>query len=493
MQYPGFVGGTYQSQAVTADQERTVNFYFENMEAPSATSRSALYPTPGVTQINAGGLGGSGRAHFFENGREFAVIGNAFYEVFLGGTLVHRPVTAGTPIIDDGLPATISSNGDGGDQLFITSAMSGYIYNLTTNGLTEVFALHGRARMGAYVDGFFIALDSQSSTLLISKLLDGLTWATGTDFAQRTIAGDPWVSMKVLNRQIYLLGQETSEVWYNTAETFPFAPHPSGFLQVGCTAPFSATVLDQHLYWLGASKSGDGFVIRTSGYTPERVSTYAVQTAFDGFSSITDAQGDSYSDLGHPFYLLSFPTAKATWGLDSQTGLWAERGTWMSNENTYKAWRPRWHALAFQEHRMLDAETDAVYRMATGLPNDAGGGVIRRLRRAPALMAENQRVFYSSFELDLEPGLGATTGQGSNPQVMMRQSRDGGKTWGNERMAGAGKIGEYRKRVRWNRCGEGRRMVFEVSMTDPIPWRVTNAYLDLGQPAGVTQRQAAQR
>src|SRR5687768_18350637 len=48
MQYRAFIDGDYQTQSVTADQERTVNFIYEPMEAQGASSRSALYPSPGV-------------------------------------------------------------------------------------------------------------------------------------------------------------------------------------------------------------------------------------------------------------------------------------------------------------------------------------------------------------------------------------------------------------------------------------------------------------
>ena len=72
---------------------------------------------------------------------------------------------------------------------------------------------------------------------------------------------------------------------------------------------------------------------------------------------------------------------------------------------------------------------------------------------------------------------------GDDPQVMLRLSNDGGKTWISEQWRSAGKMGEYWRRVRWNRLGAARRRVFEVSVTDPVPWRLTGAYLEmLGQP-----------
>lgn len=67
---------------------------------------------------------------------------------------------------------------------------------------------------------------------------------------------------------------------------------------------------------------------------------------------------------------------------------------------------------------------------------------------------------------------------GADPQVMLRISNDGGKTYITEQWRSAGKTGEFSKRVRWNRLGVGRRRVFEVSVTDPIAWKLTGAYVE---------------
>lgn len=473
MRYPGFINGSFPAQAVTLDQERTVNLYLERSESPGATSQSALYPTPGVEEIFTADVTG-GRANFFDSStqRQFVVIGTSFIEMNQSGLESFRgSVAIGTN------PATISSNGSGGGQLFVTSGDNGYLFDLGTNNFQQIVALDGKATMGDHLDGYFLALDAVSSTLYISNLLQGLTWVTGVDFAQRSIAPDPWVSMKVLGRYIWLLGTETSEVWYNTGANFPFAPHPSGLIQYGCAAPFSVGIADATIVWLGATKYGHGMVLRAGGFTPEVISTQPLQKEFNGYTTISDAIAYTYNDLGHTFYMLTFDSENHTWAWDAQTNLWAERGTWISEENRYVAWRPRWHAMAYGEHRMLDNNTGTLYRMSTSIATDVEGRLIRWLRRAPALMSENQRISYPCFELDLEPGLGLTNGQGSDPQVMMRMSNDGGKTWGTEQMRSAGKTGEYGKRVRWNRCGQGRRRVFEVSGTDSIRWRLTNAYL----------------
>jgi len=474
MNFQGFLGGSYETAAVTADQERTVNLFFENMQSEGATTRAALYPTPGVSELSTG-TSGPGRGHFAMNGREFAVIGTTFYEINSSGTLTSR----GTVALDSN-PATISSNGEGGDELFVTSGSNGYVYNLTANTLTQIAALNGKATMGDMIDGYFLALDSATATMYISDLLDGTTW-NPTQFAQRTSAPDPWISMKVVGKYIYLLGEATSEPWYNTGQApFPFAPYPGVLLQYGIAAPFSRAVLGLDLIWLGQAVEGRSMVLKATGFTPEVISTYPVQTQIDGYVGVANALADSYSDGGHSFYVLTFAQQGVTWVWDAETGMWCERGTWIPANNKFTAWRPRWHAYAFSQHRMLDGETTSVYQMSSSFNSDVDGLEIRRLRRAPAIMNENKRIYYASFELDLEPGLG-TSGQGEDPQVMLRMSDDGGKTWGAEQMRSAGKTGQYSVRVEWNRLGAARRRVFEVSFTDPIPWKITNAYLRLGQ------------
>ena len=51
------------------------------------------------------------------------------------------------------------------------------------------------------------------------------------------------------------------------------------------------------------------------------------------------------------------------------------------------------------------------------------------------------------------------------------------------------KPGEFQKGVKWNRFGMARRRVFEVVMTDPVPWKLTGAFLTFapGQPVKVSQ------
>jgi hypothetical protein len=63
--------------------------------------------------------------------------------------------------------------------------------------------------------------------------------------------------------------------------------------------------------------------------------------------------------------------------------------------------------------------------------------------------------------------------------MMLRWSDDGSKTWSNEHWTSGGAMGKYRTRAKWSRLGAARDRVFELVCTDPIPWRVIDAYVQV--------------
>ena len=468
MRWDAFLGGTYSSLAWTADCEETINWYWEKLASPGASAPMALYPTPGVTLLSDT-VSGSARAHWYENGREFAVLGSRLVEFDVFGAQTDRGAVA----VDQN-PATISSNGPNGHQLFITSGDNGYIFDMNANTLTQISALTGKSTMGAFLAGFFLNLDASTATLYWSALFDGTSWTTGTDYAQRSLASDPWKALKVFNRYAYLLGEHTFEMWYVVGGTTPLTADPNTLMPYGILAPWSLTVLGETLVWLGSSAGDRICLLATQGLQPQIFSTQPIETAIGSYSYPLSI-GDSYGEHGHTFYLLHFDLDGITLAYDMTTQLWHKRGSWSKGQ--WSALRPRYHELAFNQHRVVDSSTGALYQQQISSGYDADGNVIRRLRRAPALFNEDQYITYPGLQLDIEPGLGNVVDPGSDPQVMLRYSNDAGKTWKPEQMRSAGKIGEYQKRVRFTRLGMARRRAFEVSVTDPIPWRVTGAYL----------------
>jgi len=87
---------------------------------------------------------------------------------------------------------------------------------------------------------------------------------------------------------------------------------------------------------------------------------------------------------------------------------------------------------------------------------------------SPAIAQGNDPIAHSSLELLFDNGVGTTTGQGSDPKVMLDWSDDGGRTWSNEIWRSLGKAGEFNRAARWNRLGQSRDRVYRYKISDPV-------------------------
>jgi hypothetical protein len=354
--YPGFIGASDRAAVLTVNAERTIN-WFPEIATGTPKARTWLVPTPGLAPFVVLGAGPV-RALFAEEGRAFAVGGSHFFEILATGTFVYRGSVG-----MDNRPATISSNGSDGQQLFIVSNGNGFIFNLETNFFTEIpYPDFPRpCSMGAFVDGYFLALEAQSDQFQISALEDGLTWDP-LDVAQVSQTTGIVRALVPVHREVWLLGTSMTTVWADIGDPdFPFAPIPGAFIEQGIAGLFAWTQTDNALFWIGQNEDGGRVCYRAQGYTPQRVSTHAVEYAWGQLPTLEDAIGWSYQDRGHSFACWYLPHAETTWCYDAATGVWHERALW---DPTALAWMPhlaRCHAFAFDRHLVGDRSSPAVY------------------------------------------------------------------------------------------------------------------------------------
>jgi hypothetical protein len=452
---------------VSADAQRTVNWYPEKVESGQGKANVVLYPTPGLIPF-ATLPTGPVRGLLYEAGKVYAVAGARVYTVTSAGVVVDLG-----PVANDGGAATLCTNGVAGHQVFITSAGKGYIVDTISGVLTPVTLL-GPTNSGTYIDGYFVAF--LSTGFQISELLNGLVWP-GLDVAQRSEGSDPIVQGLQNHREIWVWGELTTEVWYNAGSaSFPFAPIPGVFIEVGCGAQSSVARFDHQVAWIAQNRDGDRMAVLAAQYVPQRISTHAVEMAWRRYTTIRDAIGFVYQDDGHTFYQVTFPSAGTTWVFDGATQLWHERAYWNGVTGEFEASRVRAHTRAFERHIVGDRATGELYDYSL-LAGTDDGDTIRRMRRTPHLSRENKRTFFSRAEIDLEAGLGLAVGQGVNPQVMLRWSDDRAHTWSSEWWTSAGRMGQYMARAYWVRIGSSRDRVIEVTVSDPVPWRLIDGYL----------------
>ncbi len=424
-------------------------------------SAMTLYSTPGLSQFNNPG-GNQTRGNFTISGRSFKVVDATLYEELANGN-----TNALGNVGNDGSQVSFVACPQ---QLAIVSAGNLYAYQLATQVFPAIVAgtftgpIIGpwkpqSVTQISYIDGFFFLLVASSQTIYASNAFDATTWP----------------------------------VDYNVgAFPFPLAAMPSGFIEQGCGAQFSMVELDNAIFLIGQrNDQGPAMAFRTNGFTFQRISTHAVETAWQSYAKISDARAFTYQENGHSFWVITFPSAQATWSYDTSTGFWHKRGFWNAALGAYQAALPICHTYNFGKHLVGDRQSGRTYQMSS--PVQAGGGwnfvtdngaLIHRLRRAPHINSEHQWMRYSELEIYLETGLGPEpplldgAGNARGPQLFLRISRDGGHTYGMQRAKDCGLAGKYQQRVSFKQLGRARDFVPVITCSDPVPWRFIDAYIN---------------
>lgn len=372
---------------------------------------------------------------------------------------------------------------DNGFQLFIACNPDGYVYNANTGVFVQLTLaannFPGAVTVG-YLDGYFIFNQPNSQYVWSTALLDG-TSISLLDFASVEGFPDGVVSLIVDHREAWFFGALSIEVWYDAGlPDFPLARIQGAFIEIGCAAAYSVAKMDNSVFWLGSDARGSGIVYRANGYTPVRISTHAVEFAIQGYATISDAIAYTYQQEGHPFYVLTFPSGNATWVYDGATHMWHEREGFVGGLST----RHRSNCqMTFNGLTVVgDYQDGKIYSM--NLDTYADGNAvqkwIRSWRALPPGGNNLNRTAQHELQLECETGVGLVTGQGSDPQVLLRWSDDGGHTWSNYHSKDMGAIGNTGTRVIWRRLGMTEKLrdrVYEVSGTDPVKIAIMGAEL----------------
>jgi hypothetical protein len=237
---------------------------------------------------------------------------------------------------------------------------------------------------------------------------------------------------------------------------------------------------DNSVFFLG----NDKVVWRLNGYSPVRVSTHAIEYAINQYSTVEDCVMWTQKEEGHVFIWCQFPTGNETWVYDVASNMWHRRA--YRDPLTGALGRHRANCYVFFDNRHLvgDYLNGKVYELDLDTYDDAGDP-LPAIRVCQHLSSSNSRsdLTHRYLTIDLETGVGLPSGQGSDPQIMLKWSDDEGHTYGNEIWRSMGATGEYRTRVKWNRLGSVRypdSRVYWAEITDPVKRVILGADLGVG-------------
>lgn len=467
------VGPSYQERSLVYDCRRTINLY--PVIDDGGKEPSALYKTPGLDLFGSGFLGAGRGCYFSTTGRAFAVTGTDLYEFDRFGSDTFQ----GSLITSTG-NVSIAENGL---QLAICDGTNLYIFTYATDTLVQVTdADLPSCGTVAFIDGYFVVNKNDSGSFYISALYDGTSWDP-LDFATAESSPDNLYRVTSAVGQLWLLGERTTEVWTNTGDSaFPFSRISGAKLEVGIFAPHTAIEVDNSLFWVGKSKEGFGIVYRADGFTPQRISTSAIEEMIQATitvetNAISPLRAYTYQQDGHVFYVVTGGVLVTTLVYDVTTQQWFEKAA-LNADGVFEQHWAYDCMFAFHKHIVVSRINAKLYEMSQDYLDDFGSPIACE-RVWPHISDEDKRIRYNRLEIAFESGVGITdTGfSNSDPQMLLSISGDGGRTYSNAYAKPMGKLGQYFKRIAYRRLGIYKDVVFKVRITDSVKVVLIGGYL----------------
>lgn len=419
------------------------------------------YPRPGKVSRWTPPVAGRGRGLYrASNGDLFAVVNDTVY--FINQVYTHSVI--GNIAVGNN-PVSMADNGitGGAEIALVDGTTTGYSIDMNTYAFGPIVDPSGvftGADVAAYLSTYFIFNTVPNTQNFVISQPNTLTF-DALDVAAKSAYADNLITLGIRSKELWLFGDNNStEPWIlSGALDFPFEAMPSTFLPYGCAAKYSQIFADTSLFWISINAQGRAIFVKSEGYVPKRISTHAIETMVQKFSTISDAIGQAFQIEGHTFVIWHFPTANKTLVYDVATDQWAE---WAYTDENGVLNRDRacFYASAYNTNFAQDWETGEVYEISTAVDDDDGEPVTF-IRGFPVIQNELNRITHNALRAYMQCGT-ETDPNADMPVVMLFISDDGGKSWYDPEEAPLGAQGEYDNVAQWTRLGQARNRVYEL-------------------------------
>lgn len=411
--------------------------------------------------------------------RGWKVVNDILYVV--AGAVLYRINIAGIVSFLGNVTPGISNIGidDNGVQLIIVDGTAGFTYTFGTGAFAKITDSNfpNGATTVAFLNGRFQVNMAGSRQYYVSQSYDGTAW-TPVIFATKENNSDPLLAVQILNGTLILWGSQSIEFWQDIGgSSIPYQRINGATQTWGLAAVWSRAKVNNTILFLGQSELGGGAqVFMLNGYTPVRISTSDIENIINGFIEtgvgISDAVALVYMVDGHPMYQLTFPAGNRSFLYDNLAHQWSEVQTGLELTGRHFS---NLSVVFGGLNYVSDYANGNIYELSSQMFTD-NGSFIKRQFISRHIRNNGTPFSIDDVYLDMETGVGLQAGQGSEPKIMLQVSKDGGRTFGQERWKKLGRVGQYYSpRVIWNRMGQAVDFVFQLTMTDPVQFIITQA------------------
>lgn len=444
-----FVGASYAFNSPRSRGPLSVNLIPTMDESGTSKDQFIFRDLPGLVSFCP--LDGEGRAMKAINGVLYAVGGGKLYRVMASGTKEElgtlHSATGRCGLTANALQIVV---GDG-ETLYVRANLDGSFSS---------FAYPGTARVEC-IDEYVVFIHRDSQQFGWTNIGDAAS-LDALNFASAEGSPDNLVDFVVDHREILLGGKDSIEPWSNVGGDVVFSRNGGAFVEMGVASEFVMQKAGGSVYFAGSSGRGNSGIFRFEGYQAIRVSALPVEQQFNNLD-LSGSTAYGYDGDGSSFYCLNVPSLNTTLAYDTKTRVFHDRAELVNGE--YAKHRVKMHAFCYGKHFGLG--DDGIIYEVTPEAHDNAGDVLVRERITPNdKTPARQRKTYGAFHIDCDRGHGGT--------VMLRYSNDGGASWGSWRYRSLGDTGEREKRIKWERTGSARDRVWQVRVTDAVPFNPVN-------------------
>lgn len=464
-----FADGFYQSESSPLLDKRVVNLYPAIPEADAPTKKS-LFHTSGIDEVSNAGSKSSRGVFKFSDGIIYRVIGNTLYSFDAGNNRTSRGTITGT--------SDVSMDSNGINIAIVDPTGDSYFFTPSSNTLelsdSAAFLGFGQATSVTFKDGFYAYTTDRVFFASSAKTVnDGKTF-NSLDFADAEISPDLIIKGWNDHNQLYIMGDHLTEVYRTIITTgFVFERIDGAMIPKGCAARNCVVSFDGSFLFLGGGQDERPTIYRAVGSSVERISTKAIDRVIHGYSDdvISEARMFSYAEDGNYFAVLTIGDNTFVYNheVTKLTGIpsWHERQTGVTNAVGFQRWRAIHGIEAFGKIQVADDRSGLVGNLNKDTFKEYGNTIERFFSTKP-FQDKGNYMFSKQIELYMRVGVGNADVE--NPVIRMDYSDDGSNTFKNEIPKSMGKVGEYKKRVKWKRLGRiPNTRTMRWKTTEPVP------------------------
>ncbi|PHQ82899.1 MAG: hypothetical protein COB69_00175 [Phycisphaera sp.] len=278
------------------------------------------------------------------------------------------------------------------------------------------------------------------------------------------------------NQWAYMMGVETIEPFYDTGATsgVPLSRIDSAIMQKGLGGFYTVANTDQALYFL----ADDSNVYKIMQAQLINVTPPYIVNEIRGLNK-TAATAFTMVFNGQDFYILRFASGPSFVYIE-QIDEWVNLSTDVNNE-PYLASS---YAKAYDKDIVVDFRTSNTVELSPDTFDELGDVIQRQRVLAPFSSVDlglgaGKRLIMSKISFSVQTGQGLVSGQGSEPQIMVEYSLDGGETFSEEQWIEFGKLGQFLIKVDYWKMVSFYEITFRITVSDPVFCSLHDASIDV--------------